>query len=526
MKILFFADFHFNSETKISGPNISYLQEVTNDPLFELIGLLKNRYENEKISLLVFLGDYVDGKLPSQEKSELFQRIKRFVKTIEEQCSCIFDENSNVKDRIIFIDGNHDVTRDKEHHDEFERTFGEYITPFSKASGDAIRKYGAPIFNYKQLELLIACISTTENAGAHFSNINVETLSNLIEPLKECDATNHKKILTLLEKQQNADIGTVTTQTIRRFKKKADLKRTTKIVLSHHPFIQMQHATASHFQTVNGPDFFDAARAKGFTFFISGHLHEFYCADILTRGKYSDLPGATIISVPSFINPSDNAPRFVELDINNDDYICRLLTVDTIRDRIDEIDIATNGHKQNEHKQNEHTLLDYEIQDLVKNNIIENASTDRIQSASYDCALGLYYKRYDEDNNTWPDEYTEMQPEKSGKGAAKILIDPGERILLYTHEVFNIPKDMLLHASPRASWIRRGIRVDLSFFVEPGFVGSFCFPVTNINKDPIEINAQEAIMSVVFTKLSGDVEQGWSERHPASLEQRNKKLDK
>ena len=66
------------------------------------------------------------------------------------------------------------------------------------------------------------------------------------------------------------------------------------------------------------------ARAKGFKYFVSGHLHEFYCADIFSRGKNSDLPNATIISVPSFITPDGNKQRFVDLEINDENYICKL----------------------------------------------------------------------------------------------------------------------------------------------------------------------------------------------------------
>jgi len=528
MRILFFADFHLNGVPKIVGEKIDYQKSVAYDPTLELIDLLKARYANEKISFLAFLGDYVIGKNPSDDKSAAFEHIKEFVMTIEDKCSCIFDDSSNLKDRIIFIDGNHDVSRrDKEHHEDFVHYFGEYLTPFTSADTDIVRKNGAPVYDFEDLDILLACISTTENAGAHFSKINMEELNPLIEPLKGSEPDKYKKMLELLDKQQNVDIGTVTNSTINRFQKVEDMQRKTKIVLSHHPLIQMQHATGSHFETVNGPAFFDVARAKGFTFFVSGHLHEFYCVDMFSRGKNSDLPSATIVSVPSFINPGTLEQRFVELDIDNNDYICHLLTVDKIRYRIEEVDVATNGHHEFTLRQNEHTLLDFEIQELIEENkIIKNASTDRIQAASYDCALGFQYKRYDDKNKMWPDEVTLMEPAKNGNGPSTILLNPGERVLLYTHEVFTIPKDMLLQASPRASWNRRGISVDLSFFVEPGFEGTFCFPVTNNNNYPIKISAQEAIMSVTFRKLSGAVRRGWSERQPESLKRRLKKLDK
>lgn len=526
MKFLFFADFHFNCKPQSGGSSVNFAKPVAGDPASELVRLLKERYKNEKISFIIFLGDYVIGKDSGEKKSEAFDRIKKFVENIEKDCACIFEESSDLKNRIIFIDGNHDVSRENANHDEFAIKFGDYLTPFTKPSGSGLREKGAPVFDFKELDIRIACISTTQNAGSHFINSKLDEIKNLIEPLQEQNPSNYYKIQKLIEEQQCVDIGTITEATISQFKECDNTPRKINIVSSHHPLIQMQHATAAHFETVNGPIFFDTARAKGFTFFISGHLHEFYCADIFSRGKDSDLPSATIISVPRFINTDSGEQRFIDIDINNSDYICRLLTVDKIRDRIEEKDVATNGHYESLHKQDEHTLVDYEIQKLIEDNIIiENASTDRIQSASYDCALGLYYKKYDDEKNSWFEDATQLQVGENGNGPAKIRLDPGEKILIYTHEEFHIPDDMMLQASPRASWIRKGINVDLSFFVEPGFSGAFCFPISNNNKCAMEISAQESIMSIIFRKLSNSAKRGWSERNPHSVKKREEKLD-
>lgn len=527
MKLLFFSDFHFERVPSSAGIEINYKQPVVFDPSLELLRYLKERYSNQKVSFVVFLGDYANGSDSDEGKLAAFNRIKYFAENIEKNYSDIFDNDEDLKNRIIFIDGNHDVSRIGPHHDMFEATFGDYLTPFAKKSVTGPRKNGAPLFDFEELDLQIACISTTENAGAHFANSNNEEIISLLAPLKAYSKKNYKKILQLMKCQQNVDIGSVTAKTKENFTKYASTSRKIGIVCSHHPLIQMQHESASHFETVNGPGFFDTARAKGFRFFVSGHLHEFYCADIFSRGRDSDLPSATIISIPSFLRPGSSEQCFVDLEINNENYICKLLTVDRIRDRIEEKDFATNGHLENAYHHNEHTLLDYEIQELIqKNRIIRNASTDHIQAASYDCALGLSYKRYDSVNECWPEEASIMDLSENDVGPAKITLNSGERVLLYTNEEFEIPKDMFLQASPRASWIRRGISVDLSFFVEPGFVGTICFPVTNQNNHPIIISAQEAIMSIVFHKLSGPVKRGWSEREQESKNCRNKKHDR
>lgn len=526
MKLLLFGDFHFESSPVSGGLHIEYLKPVAEDPAKTLIEPLKARYGEEKISLMVFLGDYGIGKDPETEKQAAFKRVAGFVKEVESECCEIFDDSSQLKNRIIFLDGNHDVSRGASGHQMFEEVFGEYLTPFTPKSSKGVRKHGAPVFVFDDLDMLFACISTTQNAGAHFSQIAFDQIEKSIDPLRDISKENYQEIIKQIKKLKSIDIGTVTTDTIQALKRCSRKEQRIKIVASHHPLIQMQHATASHFETVNGPLFFDSARAKGYTFFISGHLHEFYCADITSRGKLSALPDATLISVPTFINPSDNNVQFVELDIQENTYFCRLLAYNRIRDMFEEIDAASNEHRYHAEIQGEHILLDYEIQSLIERGkvIIQGASTERIQAVSYDCALGLSYKRYDAQQNTWPDKTVEM--EVCQEGPAKIEINPGESVLIYTHEVFSVPSDMMLQASPRASWIRKGLSVDLSFFVEPGFEGPFCFPVTNKTKKPIEISAQESIMSVVFHRLSSSVSRNWSVRAPDSLKRRQNKQDK
>lgn len=318
MKILFFSDFHFDSEEKTSGISIDYPTPVVDDPSMNLIEYLKDRYSRDKISFIIFLGDYVNGKNSQEEKSTAYNRIKAFATKIENECADIFEiyqnaDNNNLKHRIIFIDGNHDISREGEHHSEFEKKFGEYLTPFTTSSESTSLKYNAPVFDFPEMDTQIACISTTQNAGAHYAHIDFTKLKTLLEPLKPEHQENHAKILELLQTQLSVDIGTVTSNTITQFGKNANTPRKINIVCSNHPLIPMQHETASHFETVNGVLFFDIARARGFTLFISGHLHEFYCVDISSREKSSTLPSATIISVPGFITPRNNEQCFVEL---------------------------------------------------------------------------------------------------------------------------------------------------------------------------------------------------------------------
>lgn len=524
MKAIFFGDFHFDGAPASGGLPVQYQTAVADDPVLLLIKHLKTRYEQEKVSLIVFLGDYGKGKARKEEKLAAFERIKRFAQRIEEECAGIFDPSDDRKDRIVFVDGNHDVSREEDHHADFETVFGAYLTPFTEKTGVGARRYGAPIFDFEGSKLRVACISTTQNAGASFRVKALEELRDVAVKLEASAPEAYKRVMELLETEEKIDIGSITADAIARIRDEGEDDRETKLVVSHHPLIQMQHATAAHFETVNGPRLFDLARGKRYRYFISGHLHEFYCVDLRSRGK-DPLPDATLISVPTVMDPSGSGARYVELDVREDQYTCRLLAYDEKRDRIEEKEVASNNSSGRSRRSGEHILLDVEIQALIEEGeIMEGASTERIQAISYDCALGFHYKRYDRERKTWPDDFEEM---RATPGApAKIALDPGERVLLYTHEEFHMPADMMLHASPRASWIRRGISAELSFVVEPCFEGPLCFPVTNKNEYPVEISAQEPIISVTFHQLSGKVGQGWSERDPAAVSRRKNKRDK
>ena len=511
MKIVFIGDIHYEDSGKTAGVKLNLNESVSDYPLKVMPKLLGDRYKDDKIALLVFLGDYSFGKLHEEVKKRAFEQVISFAEIIERDYPEIFNEPGKIKDRIVFLDGNHDVLRGDNHHDLFDEVFKDYITPFTPKCGENIRKYGAPIFDYNELDILLSCISTTQNAGAYFSN--VDRLFPVIESLKDTDPDNYKAAMAAIDDIRNADIGSVTYETIERFKSLSDIERKIKIVVSHHPLIPMQQATAVHFDTINGGFFLETARAKGFSYFVNGHIHEFNCLEIESKGKKSDLSKALLLSVPSLMNHDEQ--QFVELEIVNDGYTCRHLRVDRIRDRIEEVDVATSLRRTVPYKEQEHMLLDYEIQTLIEDgNIIQNASSERIEAVAYDCSLGLHYKRYDQTQNTWPDKAEKMIPAQDGP--ATIRLEPNETVLLYTHEEFDIPDNMMLHASPRASLNRKGLDVGLSFFVEPGFCGPFCFPATNRNSHVFELSAQEAIMSVVFYRLSGPVDHGWKDRHPQS----------
>ena len=136
--------------------------------------------------------------------------------------------------------------------------------------------------------------------------------------------------------------------------------------------------------------------------------------------------------------------------------------------------------------------------------------------------MGYFYKRSKKRNCNW-DELQEIPLKPIGNSVANICIKPKESVLIYTYEKFNIPHNMIMHASPISSLARKGLRVEISNFVDPGFKGPFCFPVINESKEKIYISAREAILSIEIIMLSEYCEKGWEERHEDKLREREEK---
>lgn len=218
------------------------------------------------------------------------------------------------------------------------------------------------------------------------------------------------------------------------------------------------------------------------------------------------------------------------LDTNSDTYGAILIDTDSVEGKrfpfdsvFLKLDSIARKFKKTRNFSNEETdtviyqgdkiLVDKEIsQIIIENKIVKNGDLSNVEAASYDCALGYEYKRGDKRYCDWSKIDAE-QLQENPESPSRIEIQPGETILIYTYEEFDIPNDMVLHASPISTWLRRGIRVSLSCFIDPGFKGKFCFPVTNESEEMVEINSREPIVSVEFIKLPRTCTKSWSERH-------------
>lgn len=171
------------------------------------------------------------------------------------------------------------------------------------------------------------------------------------------------------------------------------------------------------------------------------------------------------------------------------------------------------GSKPSDVVEHDYILVDTDIRELVgKSEVMKNGNIDRIQAAKYDCVADFPFQ-------------VPEQPQAGNDGRppdqpAKLVIEKGTMIRLRTREFFEVPLDFVLHVSPKAGLIQKGILAYISTLVDPGFVGPFEFPIHNISNDPIEIHAGDPILSVEFVRLGRRASIGYAARKRSQGEAR------
>lgn len=536
IKILCISDLHLgtNDTLGISGDiaSATVKQSMGIDKLKLLKDALKNRYTKEKVDFIFFSGDYLTGRDSETNKEKATDRFLTFLEDIEKM-TCIFTDPEHIRERIVIAPGNHDVAREeKDGLKKFKKDFGKYLHPFREYSG-GVTKY-APLFIFEKLKLVIYCISTVDNAAT-----KNELISNTIEYIKslspDTDDVQKENVLKDLESIKFNDIPTVSALTQNTFieqnhkiKEYSDYR---KIIISHHPLLSgtEKGVTIKEYpNTIGGYQLLNTASQLGYSLFIHGHIHEFSCLEFRDRSD-EDKTSVFQIGVPDFQLDTNENMKIIMLELGEvqEEMKIKLLHLDKITRDFKENRYIIAGNSFDNTKrtvESEGVLVDFEIEQIINRGlIVKNADSARIEAASYDCALGKKYRRTKmQPSFEWTDEILEP----SSDGPAKIVLQPNETVLIYTEEEFDIPADMILHASPISSWARNGLRVDISHFVDPGFRGVFCFPVTNMGTTSLEINSKDPIMSIEFVKLSKSAKTLWYQRHPDKENKRKKYEDK
>jgi deoxycytidine triphosphate deaminase len=146
-------------------------------------------------------------------------------------------------------------------------------------------------------------------------------------------------------------------------------------------------------------------------------------------------------------------------------------------------------------------LSDRDILQLVKSaTLIEDFEQESLQGASYDMRVGKQYIKHG-------------RLETLDGPNLTILLEPGEFALLRSHEVLNVPLDLVGHNGLMSPWAKRGLVSLFSPQIDPGFQGFLIVPVFNGGDSPISICDGERIFTIEFARLETPASYGWSARH-------------
>lgn len=88
----------------------------------------------------------------------------------------------------------------------------------------------------------------------------------------------------------------------------------------------------------------------------------------------------------------------------------------------------------------------------------------------------------------------------------KIVVFPGAHFLIQTLEKVTLPEDIAGVVYPRSGVNRRGVSVDITGIVDPGYSGHLMIPVSNHMTVPVEFFPGERIAQIMFHRMENTTE--------------------
>ena len=148
------------------------------------------------------------------------------------------------------------------------------------------------------------------------------------------------------------------------------------------------------------------------------------------------------------------------------------------------------------------TLSDSEIQlEMQQGRLVLDGLTSQAVGACYELRLGdVYY------------DLTESDQPISVSKDGTVLIKPGHRVVLITHEELVLPTDTFARIVCKGSLFSVGLS-HVATYADPGFSGNLGIVTQNISDKYIELSHLEPIAKVDFTRLSAPVHSPYSGQH-------------
>jgi dCTP deaminase len=148
------------------------------------------------------------------------------------------------------------------------------------------------------------------------------------------------------------------------------------------------------------------------------------------------------------------------------------------------------------------TLSDVDIEKaMAAGQLIRNGTDSQLSGACYELRLGDVYYDLTEDNRR-------IAINANGQ----VLIKPGHRVVLITHEEVEVPHDMIARIVSKGSLFSVGLS-PAATIADPGFRGRLGIVTQNISDKYIELPQLEAIAKIDFCRLSGSTTRPYVGQH-------------
>jgi dCTP deaminase len=141
------------------------------------------------------------------------------------------------------------------------------------------------------------------------------------------------------------------------------------------------------------------------------------------------------------------------------------------------------------------------LEAMAGGNLIRNGDAAQAVGACYELRMGnIYYDLTESDN-----------PISVSVGGT-VLIKPGHRVVLITHEEVAVPNNMLARVVSKGSLFSVGLS-PVATYADPGFDGNLGIVTQNISDKYIVLPRMEPIAKVDFTPLTGPVHRPYNGQH-------------
>ncbi|MGA2092529.1 MAG: dCTP deaminase [Sedimentisphaerales bacterium] len=143
-------------------------------------------------------------------------------------------------------------------------------------------------------------------------------------------------------------------------------------------------------------------------------------------------------------------------------------------------------------------MMDKEIKKAVESGdiLISPFSSDRLQGASYDLAVGPQALVSNSDTKILLSETNQ----------ASIRLNAGDFALVLTKEKIKLPLNIAGHIGMRSSLARKGLSLLAGMQIDPGFEGHLRFGLYNSSPRPIILDYDDPLCMIELHRLVGDVD--------------------